>query len=169
MKIYTKKGALAVAAAVFAITAAPVQADHDTAGAELSADGLTISLSCDTFGALQYTFDELVTFANEDKDRPSLQGKLDYAHSKLHEDPQKFCDAAQKLDDFSFKVRFLLEGRDGTGKKPKVFDEQGDVAIWCLIDGSAAIAEDLRTDDQGDSLDCTVVEDPPRGKGRKDK
>jgi len=163
MKIYTNIAASLVAA-VFAIAAVPVQADHNNTGAELSADGLTIELTCDTFGALQYTFDELVTFANEEKDRPSLQGKVDQAHNKLHEDPPKLCDAAQKLDDFSFKVRSLLVGRDGTGKKPKIFDDVDNAAIWCLITGSAAIADDL-TDD----LECIVVNFPPRGKGPKKK
>ena len=104
MKIYTKI-AVSLIATVFAIVAVPAQADHDTAGAELSADGLIIGLTCESFGALQYTFDNLVWFANEGKDRPSLQAKLDKSHDKLHEDPPKLCDAAQKLDDFSFKVK----------------------------------------------------------------
>ena len=91
MKIYTKKGMLAVAAAIFAIAAAPVQADHMTEGAVLSADGTIISLECAKFGGLKETL-TFVTFTNDDEDRPSLVGKLKKAHLKLHEDPPKICD-----------------------------------------------------------------------------
>jgi len=165
MKIYTKKGMLAVAAAIFAIAAAPVQADHMTEGAVLSADGTIISLECAKFGGLKETL-TFVTFTNDDEDRPSLVGKLKKAHLKLHEDPPKICDAAQKLEDFSFKVTSLRDGRAGKGNKPKIFDNlpDGVGAVDCLIEGSAAIAAHLRKD-----LDCTIVEDPPRGKGPKNK
>ena len=164
MKIYTKM-VVSLIATVFAIVAVPAQADHDTAGAELSADGLTIDLTCESFGGLIYTLLEEVTFTN-DKDLSSLLGKLYKVHDKLHyEDPPKLCDAAQKLDDFSIKVEFLLYGRKANSK-PKIFDEQEGNAITCLIDGSAAIADGLRTDPDPD-LDCTDVEDPPRGKGPK--
>ena len=165
MKIYTKI-AVSLLATVFAIVAVPAQADHDTAGAELSADGLTIDLTCESFGGLKYTLLKEVTFTN-DKDLSSLLGKLYKSHDKLHEDPPKLCDAAQKLDDFSFKVKFLRDGRKANSK-PKIFDEQGGAAIACLLEGSAAYANDLRTDPDPD-LDCTVVKDPPRGKGPKNK
>jgi hypothetical protein len=168
MKIYTKIAASLIAT-VFAIVAVPAQADHDTAGAELSADGLTIDVTCKTFGGLEYTLRDEVTFTNAN-DFSSLLVKLDQAHLKLHYedlDPPKLCDAAQKLDDFSFKVKFLRDGRKANSK-PKIFDEQGGEAIACLIEGSAAIADDLRTDPDPD-LECTDVEDPPRGKGPKNK
>ena len=159
MKIYMKI-AVSLLATVFAIVAVPAQADHDTVGAELSADGLIIGLTCKSFGGLKYTLLEEVTFTN-DEDLSSLLGKLYKSHDKLHEDPPKLCDAAQKLDDFSFKVKFLRDGRKANSK-PKIFDEQGGEAIKCLIVGSAEYADDLRT-----GIDCTVVEDPPRGKGPK--
>ena len=162
MTIYTNIAASLVAV-VFAIAAVPAQADHDTTGATLSADGLTISVVCEEFGGFLHAFNNEVEFTNQ-KDRLSLSleaGKLGKAHWKLHEDPPKLCDAAQKLDDFSFKVRFLRDGRDGKGTKPKISDNSDGAAIACLIEGSAEMADDLT-----DGLDCTVVEDPPRGKGK---
>jgi len=177
MKIYTKISASLVAA-VFAIAVMPVQADHNNTGAELSADGLTIMLTCDKFGGLEYTLDNHVFFASDGKgpyqgqdtgkDREGLEGKLTNAHDKLHEDPPKLCDAAQKLDDFSFKVQSLEDGN--TADKFKIWDDTDGTSIQCLIEGSAALADDLRTDDQGQDIDCADdAGDPPRGKGPKGK
>lgn len=154
MNIYTKGKALA-AAAVFALaTAAPAMADHDTVGADLSADGTTITLTCDTFGALEYTLRNHVSFGNDGKppyqdedpvmgkDREGLERKLTEAHRKdLHEDPPKPCDAAQKLDDFSSKVTQLRDGN--TADKIKISDDTKGSSIQCLIDGSAALAKSL--------------------------
>ncbi len=171
MKIYTKGTALA-ATAVFALaTSASAMADHDTVGAKLSEDGTTIELTCASFGGLTYTLDNHVFFASDGKgqyrdtgtgqDRLGLEEKLDGAHDKLHEDPPKPCDAAQKLDDFSFKVQSLKDGN--TADKTKISDDTNG-AIQCLIDGSAALAASLRPADG-----CDAAGDPPRGKGPKNK
>lgn len=170
MKIYTKGVALA-AATVFAMaTAVPAMADHDTVGAELSADGQTIYIDCESFGGLQYTLENHVFFASDGKgqyrgtdtgqDREGLENKLAYAHDKLHEDPPKPCDAAQKLDDFSFKVQSLLDGN--TADKTKISDDTGGTSIQCLIDGSAALADTVSAGET-----CGDAGSPPRGKGPK--
>ena len=169
MKNWIIKGPLA-AAAVFALaTAAPAMADHDTVGAELSADGLTIYLDCETFGGLEYTLDNHVFFASDNKGRPGyetskdregLEDKLTNAHDKLHEVPPKPCDAAQKLDDFSFKVQSLEEGNTAT--KMKISDDTNGESIQCLIEGSAALAASTRP-----TGGCDAAGDPPRGKGPK--
>lgn len=170
MKIYTKGTALA-AAAVFALaTAAPAIADHDTVGVEYDAASNVVYIDCETFGGLEYTLDKLVFFASDDKgqyrgtgtgqDRLGLEDKLTNAHDKLHEDPPKPCDAAQKLNDFSFKVQSLLDGN--TADKTKISDDQGGESIRCLIEGSAALAQSLSS---GES--CGDAGSPPRGKGPK--
>jgi hypothetical protein len=163
MNIYTKKGALAAAAAIFAISAAPVQADHFATGMVYDADGNIMYITCESFGGLKYTLDNEVTFVNDapdQKDRVALNGKLTEAHDKLHEDPPKNCDAAQKLDDFNTKVVALRDG--GKGGKPKIFDETNGDAIACLVDGSAKLAASLT-----DGITCEAAGDPPRGKGPK--
>ena len=173
MKIYTKGKALA-AAAVFALaTAAPASADHDTVGVALSADGLTVYVDCKQFGGVKGALDTYVEFASDTKgpkneygegrDRAGLNDKLRYAHSKLHEDPPKPCDAAQKLDDFNAKVIQLQDGN--TADKMKIW-ETSDGAIQCLIDGSAFYAASLR-----DGVDCSGGDagGPPGGKGPKNK
>ena len=162
MNIYTKKSALAVAAAMFAISAAPVQADHFDSGVVLDPVSNEMVITCASFGGLKHTLDNEVTFTSDNKpdrkDYNALDGKLTEAHDKLHEDPPKNCDAAQKLDDFSFKVVALRDG--GKGNKPKIFDSNSGVSIACLIEGSAALADSLTV-----GLDCAPVQDPPRGKG----
>jgi len=164
MKIYTKIAASLVAT-VFAIMAVPAQADHDTAGAELSADGLTIKLTCASFGGLAYTLREEVRFASDKrpakKDRTALIYKLKDAHYKLHsEDPAKNCDGAQKLDDFSSKVSALSEA--STDVKKKIWDYTSGESIKCLIEGSSALASSSRG-----GLTCDDAGVRPRGKGPK--
>ena len=168
MKIYTKGTALA-AAAVFALaTAAPAIADHDTSGFEESLDGLTIYIDCTQFGGIRKALEPAyVAFAN-DKDRLGLNGKLDNVHNKyLHAEPPKVCDAAQKFDDFSAKVVQLKEA--SLGDKKKIWNVGAEDAITCLIDGSAAYAEELRSRDAnnctGDSTDSGGK--PSRGNGPK--
>jgi len=170
MKIYTKGTALA-AAAVFALaTAAPAMADHDMVGVELDAASNVVYIGCESFDGLEHALDEHVDFPSDGKGqhpdrseegqhRERLEDKLTNALLKLHEDPPKPCDAAQKLNDFSFKVQSLLDGN--TADKTKI-SETWDGAIQCLIDGSAALAKSVSS---GES--CGDAGSPPRGKGPK--
>lgn len=151
MKI--RKLSVALGAALIGIGAV-AQADHFSTGVVLNSDGTVIDMNCASFGGLKYTLDNYVTFANEDKDRPALDGKLVEAHDKLHEG--KKCDAAQKLLDFSSKIDRLTPEQ----RKPKIFESYPG-AIQCLGDGSSLLAAELT---QG--VTCEDPGDPPRGKGK---
>jgi hypothetical protein len=180
MKIYTKGTALA-AAAVFALaTAAPAMADHDTTGVTLSADGHIMYMDCEQFGGFKSALDNYVKFASDGKgkyqnsdpvtgqDREGLNGKLSNAHDKLHEDPPKPCDAAQKLDDFNAKVKQLVDAN--TDDKMKIWeteDPDGTGAIRCLIDGSAFFAAKLRDGEDCSGGDGGGSDKPNPGKGPK--
>ena len=167
MKIYTKGTALA-AAAVFALaTAAPAMADHNTVGVEYDAANNVVYIDCESFGGLEYTLATHVDFASDTrngKDRSGLEGKLTNAQAKLHEDQPKPCDAAQKLDDFSFKVASLLAAN--TADKTKISDDTGGESIRCLIEGSAALAKSLIPTDGCDSGGGSP-NGKPKGKGPK--
>ena len=166
------KNAVQLAAAVLMLgllalaSTAPAMADHDTVGGDLSADGQTVYLTCETFGALYYTLGHHVFFASDDKsgrDRSGLVDKLDNAHLKLlHEDPPKPCDAAQKLDDFSFKVKSLRDAN--TADKMKISDDTDGTSIQCLVEGSAALAQSLRP-----AEGCDSSGGPGGGKGPKNR
>lgn len=111
----------------------------------------TFPVDCTTLEGLNTTMDYL-TFTNEEKDRPSLQGKLDEAQAKL--DESKVCDAGLKVSDFNNKVFRLANAR-----KTKV-GESAPGALRCALEGSQALSETW--------LDgCEPVSDPPRGKGPK--
>ena len=113
----------------------------------------TFWVDCSTLEGLNTTMDYL-TFTNDAKDRPSLQGKLDEAQAKIDED--KVCDAGLKVSDFNNKV-FRLDN----ATKPKI-GESADGAIQCALEGSQALAEAWRTG-------CEDAGVPPRGKGPKNK
>lgn len=112
---------------------------------------------CESLEGLNTTMAYL-TFTNEEKDRPSLQGKLDAAQAKI--DEGNVCDAGLKVSDFNSKVFKLA-----TASKTKI-DETAPGAIRCALEGSAALAETWLTG-------CEDAGDPPRGngggKGPKDK
>ena len=113
-----------------------------------------------------------VDFASDDdgdppegKDRNSLNRKLNEAQAKLDVlDTSKFCDAAEKIDDFGTKI-FNLESRSSPSK-PKISDEYEGEAIMCLLVGAEHLAADTgaRSD-----IPCDDAGDPPRGKGPKNK
>ena len=108
---------------------------------------------CESLEGLNQTMAYL-TFTNEEKDRASLQGKLDEAQAKV--DESKVCDAGLKVSDFNNKV-FRLD----TARKTKI-DESAPGALRCALEGSEALADDW--------LDgCEPVGDPPRGKGKGPK
>ena len=111
------------------------------------------AIVCESLEGLNQTMDYL-TFTNEEKDRPSLQGKLDDAQAKL--DEGKVCDAGLKISDFNRKVFRLA-----TASKTKI-GESGPGALRCALEGSEALAETWLTG-------CEPVDDPPRGKGPKNK
>ena len=108
---------------------------------------------CESLEGLNQTMAYL-TFTNEEKDRPALQGKLDEAQAKL--DESKVCDAGLKVSDFNNKVFRLA-----TARKTKI-GESAPGALRCALEGSEALAETWRTG-------CEDAGDPPRGKGPKDK
>lgn len=117
----------------------------------------TFDVDCTTLEGLNTTMAYL-TFTNDEKDRPALQGKLDEAQAKLDED--KVCDAGLKISDFNDKVFRLANAR-----KTKI-GESAPGALRCALEGSAALAETWLTG-------CEDAGDPPRGngggKGPKDK
>jgi len=105
---------------------------------------------CETLEGLNTTMAYL-TFTNEEKDRPSLQGKLDEAQAKL--DESKVCDAGLKVSDFNNKVFRLA-----TARKTKI-GESAPGALRCALEGSEALAETWLNG-------CEPVDDPPRGNGK---
>ena len=96
-----------------------------------------------------------MTFTNEEKDRPSLQGKLLEAQEKI--DENKLCDAGLKVSDFNKKLYALA-----TARKTKVSDSLSGEAIRCALEGSKALADTWRTG-------CESASKPPGGKGPKTK
>ena len=106
-------------------------------------------IHCATLQGLNDTMDYLA-FTNEDKDRPSLQGKLDEAQKKLED--SNVCDAGQKIDDFNNKLDKLA-----LATKTKV-SETAPGALRCAREGSEALAADWLTG-------CEPVPERPRGKG----
>jgi hypothetical protein len=136
MKNWKTKGPLAAAAILLALGT--------------TAQGQDV-IVCESLEGLNQTMDHL-TFTNEEKDRPSLQGKLDEAQAKL--DEGIVCDAGLKVSDFNNKVFRLA-----TARKTKI-GESAPGALRCALEGSEALAETW--------LDgCEPVGDPPRGKGPK--
>lgn len=138
MKLKMIKGTLA-ATLVFLGLSVGAQAKADT--------------HCATLEGLNETMFYLA-FTNEEKDRPSLQGKLDDAQAKL--DESKVCNAGQKIDDFNWSLTRLA-----MADKTKVW-ETAPLALDCALEGSAALAEAWLTD-------CEPVPTRPRGKGPKNK
>jgi hypothetical protein len=113
----------------------------------------TFWVDCETLEGLNTTMAYL-TFTNDLKDRPALQGKLDEAQDKI--DESKVCNAGLKISDFYNKV-FKLS----TARKTKI-GESAPGALKCATEGSLALAKTW--------LDgCEPVDDPPRGKGPKNK
>ena len=111
------------------------------------------TIVCESLEGLNQTMNYL-NFTNEEKDRPSLQGKLDDAQAKL--DEGKVCDAGLKINDFNDKI-FRLS----TARKTKI-GESAPGALRCAFEGSEALAETWLAG-------CEPVDDPPRGKGPKNK
>ena len=136
MKNWISKGPLAAVAILLAL------------GTTAQAQDIIV---CESLEGLNQTMNYL-TFTNEEKDRPSLQGKLDEAQEKL--DEGKVCDAGLKINDFNDKIFRLSMAR-----KTKI-DETAPGALRCAYEGSKALAEEW--------LDgCVDAGDPPRGKGPK--
>jgi len=136
MKNWISKGPLAAVAILLAL------------GTTAQAQDIIV---CESLEGLNQTMNYL-TFTNEEKDRPSLQGKLDQAQEKL--DEGKVCDAGLKINDFNDKI-FRLS----TARKTKI-DETAPGALRCAYEGSKALAKTW--------LDgCEDAGDPPRGKGPK--
>jgi len=121
-----------------------VQAEEDVIVCE-SLDGLTDCL-------------ELLTFASDEKggrDRAGLGRKLTYAGDKFRQG--KLCDAGLKVDEFNAKIYSLM-----IAPKEKITDSSPAGALRCALEGSRALADSLLSS-------CGSVEDPPRGKGPKNK
>jgi hypothetical protein len=148
------------ATATMSVLAMPANASDDGTVFENSA--IYICAELDIQGLRDVL--EHVDFASDDpdtgKDREGLNKKLDEAQAKL--DISKSCDAAQKIDDFGWKI-FNLESRSSPSKL-KISDAYGGEAIECLLVGAEHLAADTRGD-----LTCEDAGTPPRGKGPKDK
>jgi len=111
--------------------------------------------------------DKLVTtlaefeYTNESKDLPGLQDKIHRAFYKVDSEG-KYCDGVGKLQDFQNKLNRLVYAT-----KAKAVDPDYPTNLRCLIGGT----DELILDWQGIAADnggC-YSEDPPRGKGPKNK
>lgn len=152
MNIYTKKSALAVAAAMLALGTVPANA-NDTG---LVWNDGSVDITCELLDVneLRWVLNTYVTVSP--KDSTTLNGKLDEALAKEAE--AKLCDAGQKVDDFAAKIVGLLSDT----RKVKISDDYDGAAIQCLLVGA-----EHQADRYQEGLDCAPAEDPPRGKGPK--
>ena len=100
----------------------------------------------------------LLTFASDDrnyKDRTGLEKKLTNAQDKFGQG--KLCDAGLKVDEFNAKIYSLK-----IAPKEKITDSSPAGALRCALEGSRALADSLLSS-------CGSVDDPPKGKGPKNK
>ena len=152
MNIYTKKGALAVAAAMLTLGAMPASA-NDT-GLEFDDGNVIITCELLDVGELRWVFNTYVTV--NPKDETSMNLKLDEALAK--EEEAKYCDAGQKVDDFAAKIVRL----QGDTNQPKISDAYNGAAIECVLVAAQHQADRYRALEGN----CADPGDPPRGKGR---